>query len=140
MVQDGGGRYHWLPGDIKLSARDDDDPGWLMCDGKAYSVYDHVNLFAEIGYKFGGSGTMFNVPNFERSVPVGVGGTGTDELANTIGSTGGEETHHLQPDEMVPLGGTTGGAGSTRAGNYSGQGDAFNIMQPSVVVAFYIKT
>ena len=140
MVSNGVSVHPWSAGDIKLSARTEAEDGWLKCDGASYPVVDHVNLHLAIGYKFGGSGANFNVPNFARSVPVGVGGAATGELGNAVGNVGGEETHRLQPNEMVPLAGNAASGSGPRAGNYSGQGAPFNIMQPSVVVSYFIKT
>ena len=142
MVSDGGGRHHWSPGDLKISARDNAEPGWLKCDGTEYSVYDYVNLHEAIGFKFGGSGTMFKVPNFARSVPVGVGGDATGVLSNTIGSTGGSETHALTRDEVPELRFNVRTSGGSKGGPYPAniKGDPHNIMQPSVVVSYFIKT
>lgn len=57
--------------------------GWLMCDGTAYATSLYPVLFSVIGYRFGGAGSNFNVPNLRNLFPVGapnagaVGGTGT---------------------------------------------------------------
>ena len=76
--------------------------GWLLCDGSAISRVTYSSLYSVIGTVFGsGDGsTTFNLPNFQRRVPVGSGGTGTSTLANTVGSTGGAETHTLTINEM----------------------------------------
>jgi microcystin-dependent protein len=76
--------------------------GFLVCDGSAKSRTTYANLFAAIGTTWGaGDGsTTFNVPNMARRVRVGSGGTGTGTLANTVGATGGEETHTLTATEM----------------------------------------
>jgi microcystin-dependent protein len=76
--------------------------GYLLCDGSAVSRTAYSNLFSVIGVLWGaGDGsTTFNIPNFQRSVAVGSGGTGTAELGNTVGNTGGEETHTLTSTEV----------------------------------------
>lgn len=76
--------------------------GWLGCDGSAVSRSTYADLFAAIGVTWGaGDGvTTFNLPDCRRRVDVGSGGTGTATLANTVGSTGGEETHALTIAEM----------------------------------------
>ena len=155
MVTENGARYNWVAGDIKLSARTDPEPGWLKCDGTAYSIYDYVNLYSAIGFKYGGSGTMFKVPDTQRRVPVGAGGVGTDILGNALGNTGGAETHTLTIDEMpghtheVPKGpppasgsapdvkSTDGrGSGTTES---TGGSEAHNNMQPSIIFNYFIK-
>jgi microcystin-dependent protein len=74
--------------------------GFLMNDGASYLTADYPNLFSVIGYTFGGSGGNFNVPNKQRRTSVGAGGVGTAELGNTVGNTGGEETHTLTVPEI----------------------------------------
>lgn len=79
--------------------------GYLACDGSAVSRTTYAALFAAIGTTWGaGDGsTTFNLPNFQRRSTVGSGGTGTPALANTVGSTGGEETHTLTAAESAIL-------------------------------------
>lgn len=76
--------------------------GFLGCDGSAVSRTIYSSLFGAIGTLWGvGDGsTTFNVPDFRRRTAVGSGGSGTGVLANTTGSTGGEETHTLTTAEM----------------------------------------
>lgn len=50
------------PGDLCYSLRTEKE-GWLLCDGTSYSTTDYPDLFAVIGYTFGGSNSQFNVPN-----------------------------------------------------------------------------
>lgn len=64
--------------------------GWLYCDGASYSTALYPNLFAAIGYAFGGSGASFNVPDYRERFPVGKGGSG---LANIWAQTGGSWNH-----------------------------------------------
>ena len=139
--------------------------GYLLCDGAAVSRTTYTNLFAAIGTTWGnGDGsTTFNVPNFRRRVAVGSGGTGGNGLGNSVGSTGGAETHTLAVDEMPTH--THGvrtnwsGIGSTTrsidlythpynpSANQSfytstsaGGGNSHNNLQPSAVVLKIIKT
>ena len=46
-------------------------PYTLLCNGTLYSTIAYPELFAVIGYNYGGSGTQFAVPNFESYFPVG---------------------------------------------------------------------
>lgn len=48
--------------------------GWLVCDGNSYPVASYQNLFAVIGYSYGGSGANFNVPNLQGLFLRGFGG------------------------------------------------------------------
>lgn len=133
--------------------------GWLHCDGSAVSRTTYANLFAAIGtlYGAGDGSTTFNLPPSARLTLVGSGGASTGILGNTVGSTGGSETHSLTAGENGPhshtpiVGGIlTAGSGTnnTTAGgtigssglNNSGNGDPHNIMQPSMVGYLCIKT
>jgi microcystin-dependent protein len=131
--------------------------GWLACDGSAVSRTTYAALFTAISTTWGvGDGsTTFNVPDFRRRVAVGSGGSGTATLANSVGSTGGAETHTLTSNEMpahthsVDITSTGGslsmdGAGTAQHGSVTtgstGGGAAHNNMQPSAVVLKIIKT
>jgi microcystin-dependent protein len=46
-------------------------PYTLLCNGTLYSTTAYPELFAVIGYNYGGSGTQFAVPNFQSYFPVG---------------------------------------------------------------------
>ena len=131
--------------------------GFLECDGSAVSRTTYSELFAAIGTTWGvGDGsTTFNLPNLERSVAVGSGGTGTSTLGNAVGDTGGEEDHTITTTELPAntinystatltnhIGSNTGAAGYYPALNAavwnSNGGGAANIIQPSVVVLMCI--
>ncbi len=136
--------------------------GFLLMDGRAISRTDYANLFAEIGTEFGaGDGkTTFNIPKFARRTLVGAGGTASDVLGNTVGSSGGEEVHTMTIDELVShthnsLNGNfisteeaTGMLISREFTSFAtypttaatGNSKPFNVMQPSLVVNGFIKT
>jgi hypothetical protein len=131
--------------------------GYLGCDGSNVSRTTYATLFAAIGTVWGvGDGsTTFGVPDLRRKVAVGSGGTGTARLANSVGSTGGEESHVQTIAEMPAhthnyYSGMGGGgaapygdpknAGYTWPSSSTGGGTAANIMQPSSVVLKIIKT
>lgn len=38
--------------------------GWLLCDGTSYNTNEYTKLFNVIGYRYGGSGSVFKVPDF----------------------------------------------------------------------------
>ncbi len=62
-------------------------------------------MFSVIGYTYGGSGGLFALPDLRGRGPVGLdnmGGTDAGRLsvANTLGETGGTQTHTLTSAEM----------------------------------------
>lgn len=81
--------------------------GYLLCDGGSYAAADYPELFAIIGYSFGGSGSDFNVPDLVNRVPIG---SGSDY---SLAAVGGESTHTLDTGEIpshshtIPLTATT---------------------------------
>lgn len=40
-------------------------PGWILCNGNGLSVVDYPDLFAIIGYQYGGSGETFLIPRLQ---------------------------------------------------------------------------
>ncbi len=88
-------------GDIKISAREDNYEGWLVCDGREVSRTTYSALYSVIGSRFGnGNGlTTFNLPDSRGRVPLGAqSSTGTSYYC--VGNNGGEETHILSVNEM----------------------------------------
>ena len=67
--------------------------GWLICDGTSHSTSNYSDLYAVIGYSYGGSGTTFNLPNLKNRCLTGYNSTDADY--NTLGNTGGNKTHQL---------------------------------------------
>jgi len=49
--------------------------GYLLADGTSYLAADYPELFAVIGYTYGGSGANFFVPDFRNNFVVGSGDT-----------------------------------------------------------------
>lgn len=90
-------------GDLKMSIVEADHIGWLRCDGRALSTDEYRILFAVLGYKFGGSGTTFHLPDPQGRV-LGCAGTASDIPSTTwnIGDASGNETHTLTTDELPP--------------------------------------
>lgn len=77
------------PGDIKTSAVNSAQTGWLICDGSAVSRTTYADLFAAIGTTFGpGNGTTtFNLPETRGEFVRGHdGGRGVDP-ARVFGSS-----------------------------------------------------
>jgi microcystin-dependent protein len=136
--------------------------GWLECNGGTVSRTTYADLFAIVGstYGVGDGSTTFNLPAQARNTLVGKGGSGTGTLANTTGSSGGEEAHTLSTSEIPShshtyqigeiiskaYSGTTYNAPGEITGltaattGATGSGTAYSIMQPSLVMMMIIKT
>jgi microcystin-dependent protein len=79
-------------------------PGWMICDGRSLITTDYPELFASIGYNFGGSGTNFNLPDcrskvvrgsqVNTSADVGVVG-GADSITLLAGTTMPSHNHNV---------------------------------------------
>lgn len=76
------------------------DPNWLLCDGSGLSSLVYPDLFAVIGYTYGGALTFFSLPNLQGTVVVGVG-TGPGGHNWSIGDEFGEENHTLNNAESA---------------------------------------
>lgn len=90
-------------GDTKTSVTTDDHMGWLLCDGRALKTKDFYFLFQVIGYSFGGSGGLFNLPLPAGTVP-GIVGTSRDannkSFTFNLGQRVGEYYHKLTIPEI----------------------------------------
>jgi len=87
--------------------------GWQLCYGQAISRTTYAGLFTTIGttYGTGDGSTTFNVPDLRGRSVAGVdnmGGTAASRLtatvltaANTLGATGGTETHTLTTAQLA---------------------------------------
>jgi len=71
-------------------------PGYVLEDGRSISKTIYPDLFALIGYNYGGSDDNFNIPNSVDKFIVGAG-----DLYNA-GSIGGEANHLLTANETPP--------------------------------------
>ena len=84
---------------------------FLLCHGQSVSTSTYADLHAVIGYTYGGSGSNFNLPDIRGRVVAGqddMGGSSANRLTNqsgglngdTLGATGGSETHTLSTAQM----------------------------------------
>jgi microcystin-dependent protein len=86
--------------------------GWLLCAGQAVSRTEYASLFAVLSttYGTGDGSTTFNVPDMRGRVAAGkddMGGSAASRLtstvltaSNTLGATGGSQTHTLTEGQM----------------------------------------
>lgn len=94
-------------GDTKTSITTADHNGWLLCDGRQFPTSNYPFLFNAIGYTFGGSGSMFRLPDGRGRVVghvnysnVTLDMNGSVIPMHALGSNTGEETHTLSIAEM----------------------------------------
>lgn len=73
---------------------DETPPGYLLCDGTDYAVTEFPELFAVIGYNYGGADDRFNTPDLRNRVLVDTGST------YDIGATGGVDAVELTTDQI----------------------------------------
>jgi microcystin-dependent protein len=92
--------------------------GFLLEDGKKYSTTEYNRLFKVIGYKYGGSGSEFAVPDSRGRVIVGAG-SGPGLTVRTIAAKEGAETIALTVGQLAshthaqtPVGGSASVSGS----------------------------
>ena len=84
-----------LTGEIKMWSLPTPPAGYLICDGTSYSTSTYANLFAVLGYTFGGANNSFLVPNYQDRMPIGV-----NSIANTIGSKGGTANNIISASNL----------------------------------------
>ena len=63
--------------------------GYLLCDGASVLVANYPDLFAAIGYSWGGGGANFSVPDMAQRSPYGPGG------GRSVADTDGDETKNI---------------------------------------------
>jgi microcystin-dependent protein len=68
--------------------------GYLLCDGGSLDPADYPELFAVIGYSFGGAGSSFLLPNLIDRTIIGSSGS------FAFGTTGGETEHTLDVSQI----------------------------------------
>lgn len=94
--------------------------GFLLCDGSSVAVSQFPDLFAAIGYTYGGGGANFNVPDLRGRTIAGVnGGTFT-----SLGTTVGAETATAPLPVHAHTGSITVNAGGAHAHTASAVGNS----------------
>jgi microcystin-dependent protein len=138
--------------------------GWLLCYGQAVSRTTYASLFTAISttYGTGDGSTTFNLPDCRGRVAAGkddMGGSSANRLTDqsgglngdTLGDTGGEETHTMTTSELVAhthsysvgsahaSGFTAGGLTNplvslaSTATSSTGSTTPFNVVQPTII-------
>jgi len=79
--------------------------GWLLCEGQSLLVSTYPDLFAAIGYTYGGAGANFNIPDTRGRFVLGKNNTGSGvnrvnrTQSQNLGGVTGQETYALQTSE-----------------------------------------
>ena len=98
-----------IVGEIFMFGGDNLPPNCLWPDGSSLSTATYPDLFAAFGYRFGGSGGDFNLPDIRgRSIfgRADMGGTASGRLntlpnnGNLVGEAGGAETRALTTAQL----------------------------------------
>ena len=135
--------------------------GWLICDGSAVSRTTYSSLFDAIAttYGLGDGSSTFNLPDLRGRMPLGLdnmGGQSADRVSNEsadlIGGSAGEEMHQLSADELPSRTGYISHSGSNQNNDSGGMyyvtsiqngiiGDdqAHNNMPPYIALNYIIK-
>lgn len=120
-----------VPGVLMPYAGSSEPSGWLFCYGQSLSTSTYADLFAAVGYTYGGSGASFNVPDLRGRTIAGqddMGGTSADRLTSpingdTLGASGGAESHTLTAAEMAHIHGF---------GEWKGTNDDYRLIRTGV--------
>ena len=150
------------PGVVQDYAGTSVPTGWVACDGAAINRVTFAALFTAIGtiWGIGDGSTTFNVPNLNRRVTMGSGGSGTSTIGNSVGDTGGSETQSLSISNLPSHTHTnnrtvrtgTGALGNLAVGSdlldrsgtditgSTGSGTAHNNVQSAAIMLKIIKT
>ena len=143
----------------------------MLCYGQAISRSTYADLFSAISttYGTGDGSSTFNVPDLRGRVIAGqddMGGSSANRLTDqtgglngdTLGDTGGSETHTLSTAQMPAhthtvaaqqqvSGDSTNRGGSGQLGaaatittSSTGSGSAHNNVQPTIILNYIIRT
>lgn len=143
--------------------------GWLLCYGQAISRTTYAELFDILSttYGTGDGSTTFNLPDIRGRVIAGqddMGGVSANRLTgvtgsvngDTLGGTGGAETHTLAETEIPAhthtvshdtgsstagnsaIGGANNAADSSKTSGSTGGGGAHNNVQPTIILNYII--
>jgi len=110
--------------------------GYVFCAGQTLNTSTYADLFAIIGYTFGGAGQNFSIPNFENDgsrFPVSKG------QYLPIGSLGGESTHALTINEMPIHNHIIYGQDNSASATAAASNEVANIENPNTPAAIFTR-
>ncbi|MEM7465806.1 MAG: tail fiber protein [Pseudomonadota bacterium] len=121
-------------GDIRIWTRNfPPDSQWVNCEGQLLNINNNASLFSLLGNQFGGDGaSTFAVPDLRGRIPIDDGTT--HGFAATPGETATVMTHSSLPNHTHEV--TPGAPVSLIP---TGDGQAFNNMQPSLALNYMIN-
>lgn len=89
-------------GEIRIMGFGFAPKGWVVCDGQPASTTQYKGLFQQLGYRFGGSGATFNLPDLrDGSIALGTG-AGPGLTPRALGDRGGVTSVTLTEQECPP--------------------------------------
>lgn len=131
----------YTPGNIIFYAGITAPNGWRFCDGSAYLTSTYPELFNIIGYRYGGSGSIFNVPSMGDSFIYGA--SVSQPLSNVnigynyIGLSIDNIPHHTHTyKDACYAEFSSGGTGSVYGGANSNNNNRFVYRTTSNTVTF----
>jgi len=111
--------------------------GWLICNGQSYPTSTYPNLFAAVGYNWGGTGANFNVPDLRGVFLRGANNMGTGDATDSFadpdaasrvtrlsGGETGDNVGSFQLDDVVAHTHDVIGAASSSPAYASGGSDS----------------
>ena len=107
---------------------------WMLCDGATLSTTAYPTLFNVIGFRYGGSGGTFKLPDFGSRVAVAV--DSAQARFNTVGKKGGttkipmpSHTHTINHDHGTATSGSGLGSHSHDVNQFSAGGGALDALR-----------
>jgi microcystin-dependent protein len=95
--------------------------GWLLCNGASQSTTTYANLFAVIGYTYGGTGGSFSLPDMQGVFPRGAGTNLTANYGGLAGHTPAGGALASKGRQRTGPNGLSNGGSNTVTGTAAGQ-------------------